>query len=97
MAAVAAEAVEGQQRLVEVEASVVAEERRPAGGEKTFRAYDLEQVLLLSLPRTRFCLGAREPLRTLAPTGVRQQLGARVRGTRMATAMRGSGPGACSY
>jgi transposase len=49
MATAAVEAVERQKRLVEVEpAAVVAEERRPAGEEKTFRPYDPEQVLLLS-------------------------------------------------
>jgi transposase len=39
-----------QERLVEVEAeaSTVAEERRPAGEEKTFRAYDPDQVLLMA-------------------------------------------------
>ncbi|RDI73538.1 Transposase [Gaiella occulta] len=47
-AAAAVEAVEGQERLVEVEPSAVVEERRPGGEEKTFRPYDLEQVLLLS-------------------------------------------------
>jgi transposase len=48
MAAVAGGAVEGQERLVEVEpAALVAEERAPAG-EKTFRAYDPDQVLLLA-------------------------------------------------
>jgi transposase len=42
-------AVEGQERLVEVEPSVVvADERRPAGEEKTFRPYDPDQVLLLA-------------------------------------------------
>src|SRR3954452_10683986 len=38
-----------QERLVEVEASGVgAGERAPAGAEKTFRAYDPEQVLLMA-------------------------------------------------
>jgi transposase len=38
-----------QERLVEVEVSgVVAEERRAAGEEKTFRAYDPDQVLLMA-------------------------------------------------
>jgi transposase len=41
-------AVAVQERLVEVEASTVAEERRPAGEEKTFRAYDPDQVLLMA-------------------------------------------------
>jgi len=41
--------VEGQDRLVEVEAApVVVAERRPAGGEKAFRAYDPDQVLLMA-------------------------------------------------
>ncbi len=41
--------VEGQERLVEVEPTVmVAAERRPAGEEKTFRPYDPEQVLLMA-------------------------------------------------
>lgn len=41
--------VEEQARLVEVEpAAVVADERRPAGEEKTFRPYDPEQVLLMA-------------------------------------------------
>ena len=45
----AAETVEEQGRLVGVEPlTVAAEERRPAGVEKTFRPYDPEQVLLLS-------------------------------------------------
>ena len=45
----AATAVEGQERLVEVEpAAPVAEERRPAAEEKTFRPYDPDQVLLLA-------------------------------------------------
>jgi transposase len=48
MAAVAAGAVEGQERLVEVGPAVVVEERRPVGEEKTFRRYDPEQVLLLA-------------------------------------------------
>jgi transposase len=48
MAAAAVEAVEGQERLVEVEPAVVVEECRPAGEEKTFRAYDPDQVLLLA-------------------------------------------------
>lgn len=46
MATVAVEAVGGQERLVEVEP--VEGERRPAAGEKTFRPYDPEQVLLLA-------------------------------------------------
>ena len=39
-----------QERLVEVEAVAAAEEARrvPAGGEKTFRAYDPDQVLLMA-------------------------------------------------
>jgi transposase len=41
-------AVEGQERLVEVEPMVGVGRRLPAGEEKTFRAYDPEQVLLLS-------------------------------------------------
>jgi transposase len=41
-------AVAVQERLVEVEASTVVEERRPAGEEKTFRAYDPDQVLLMA-------------------------------------------------
>lgn len=41
--------VEGQDRLVEVEAaSVAAAERRPAGEQKTFRPYDPDQVLLMA-------------------------------------------------
>jgi transposase len=49
MATVVAEAGEVQGRLVEVEpAAVVSVERRPAGEEKTFRAYDPDQVLLLA-------------------------------------------------
>src|SRR6266705_893475 len=41
--------VEGQERLVEVEPTVVvAEERRPVGEEKTFRPYDPDQVLLMA-------------------------------------------------
>jgi transposase len=41
--------VEGQDRLVEVGAApVVVAERRPAGEEKTFRAYDPDQVLLMA-------------------------------------------------
>ena len=47
-AAVAIEAVEGQERLVEVGTTAVEEERRPAAEEKTFRPYDPEQVLLLA-------------------------------------------------
>ncbi len=41
--------VDGQQRLVNVAAdeSAVAE-RRPAGEQKTFRAYDPDQVLMIS-------------------------------------------------
>jgi transposase len=46
---VATALVEGQERLVEVEATAVAaDERRPAGGEKTFRPYDPDQVLILA-------------------------------------------------
>jgi len=49
MAAAAAEAVEGQERLVEVEPTVVVGvERRPVGEEKTFRPYDPDQVLLMA-------------------------------------------------
>jgi len=49
MAATAAEVVGGQERLVEVEpAALVAEVRRPAGEEKTFRPYDPDQVLLMA-------------------------------------------------
>ncbi len=49
MAAAAAGAFEGQERLVEVESAVtVAEERRAVAEEKTFRPYDPEQVLLLA-------------------------------------------------
>lgn len=45
----ATEAVEGQERLVGVEPEAAgAEERRPAGEEKTFRPYDPEQALLLA-------------------------------------------------
>ena len=45
----AAEAVAGQGRLVEVEpADAVAEERRPAAEEKTFRPYDADQLLLMA-------------------------------------------------
>jgi hypothetical protein len=45
----AATAVEGQGRLVEVEpTAAVAGEQRPAGEEKTFRPYDPDQVLLLA-------------------------------------------------
>jgi transposase len=41
--------VEGQDRLLEVEAAqVAAAERRPAGEEKTFRPYDPDQVLLMA-------------------------------------------------
>jgi hypothetical protein len=44
---VAAGAVAGQGRLVEVEpADAVAEERRPAAEEKTFRPCDADQLLL---------------------------------------------------
>jgi transposase len=43
-----AAAVEGQERLVEVEPVVGVEERRPAGEEKTFRSYEPDQVLLLA-------------------------------------------------
>ena len=43
------EGVERQGRLVEVEASVVVgDDGCPAGGEKTFRRYDPDQVLLLA-------------------------------------------------
>ncbi len=48
MGAAAIEAVEGQERLVEVGPAVVSVERRPAGEEKTFRPYDPDQVLLLA-------------------------------------------------
>lgn len=49
MAAVAVGAVEGRERLVGVEPTAVAAgERRPVGGEKTFRPYDPDQVLLLA-------------------------------------------------
>jgi transposase len=45
----AAEAVEGQERLVEVPVEVcAAAAREPAGEEKTFRPYDPDQVLLLA-------------------------------------------------
>ncbi len=45
----AAEVVEGQERMVGVEPTVVvAAERRPVGEGKTFRPYDPEQVLLLA-------------------------------------------------
>jgi transposase len=45
----AVEAVAGQERLVELEPAVpVAEERPPAGEEKTFRPYNPDQVLLLA-------------------------------------------------
>jgi transposase len=37
-----------QERLVEVEEEAVVSERRPAGEEKTFRAYDPDQVLLMA-------------------------------------------------
>ncbi len=37
-----------QERLVEVESSAVAKERRAAGEEKTFRSYDPDQVLLMA-------------------------------------------------
>jgi hypothetical protein len=38
-----------QERLVEVGlAAPAVDERPPAGGEKTFRAYDLDQMLLLA-------------------------------------------------
>jgi transposase len=41
--------VEGQERLVDVEAArVAAVERRPAGEEKTFRRYDPDQALLMA-------------------------------------------------
>jgi transposase len=44
-----ATAVEGQDRLVEVEAAPgVAAERRPVGEQKTFRPYDPDQVLLMA-------------------------------------------------
>lgn len=48
MAAAAIEAVEGQERLVEVEPTAAGEERRAVGEEKTFRPYDPDQVLLLA-------------------------------------------------
>lgn len=49
MAAVVAEAVAGQGRLVEVEPSGASvEERRPAAEEKTFRPYDPDQLLLMA-------------------------------------------------
>jgi transposase len=48
MAAPAVEAIGGQERLVEVEPSVVVGERRPAAEAKTFRPYDPGQVLLLA-------------------------------------------------
>jgi len=49
MATAADEAVEGQERLVEVEAAArVSDKRPPAGEEKTFRPYDPDQVLLLA-------------------------------------------------
>jgi transposase len=49
MAAVAAGAVLGQERLIEAEpAAPVGGEARPAGAEKAFRSYDPEQVLLLA-------------------------------------------------
>jgi hypothetical protein len=49
MAAAAIEAVEGQERLVEVEPmAVVGDESPSAGEEKTFRPYDPDQVLLLA-------------------------------------------------
>jgi transposase len=48
VAAAAAGAVHGQERLVEVESATVAEARRPVAEEKTFRPYDPEQVLLLA-------------------------------------------------
>jgi hypothetical protein len=37
-----------REQLMDVEASAVAGERRPVGEEKTFRAYDPDQVLLIS-------------------------------------------------
>ena len=40
--------VDGQERLVEVPASVELVVRAPVGAEKTFRAYDPEQVLLMA-------------------------------------------------
>lgn len=41
--------LEGQDRLVQVDAVAGVEaERRPIGAQKTFRAYDPDQVLLLS-------------------------------------------------
>ena len=44
-----ATAVDGQERLVEVEAvATVVSDRAPVGGEKTFRAYDPDQVLLMA-------------------------------------------------
>jgi transposase len=49
MEAVEVEALVGQERLLEVEPVVaVAAQRPPAGEEKTFRAYDPNQVLLLA-------------------------------------------------
>src|SRR6266702_68342 len=44
----AAETVERQECLLEVEPDAVESERRPAGEEKTFRWYDPDQVLLLA-------------------------------------------------
>ncbi len=48
MAVAAGEAVEGQERLLEVGRSSAGRERRPAAEEKTFRPYDPDQVLLLA-------------------------------------------------
>jgi transposase len=42
------EVVEGQERLVDVEPSAVVAGRRPVGADKTFRAYDPDQVLLMA-------------------------------------------------
>ncbi len=43
------ERVAGQERLVDVGVSAVADDaRRPVGAEKTFRSYDPDQVLLIS-------------------------------------------------
>lgn len=49
MASAVTEAVEGQERLVEVEpTAMVADERGPVAEQKTFRPYDPDQVLLLA-------------------------------------------------